>query len=266
MTQFDPSRPAGGAWQFNPPPGWPTPPAGWVPPPNWQPDPSWPPVPPGWPFWVPVGYAPAAAAPPRSNRARWVLAAKLGAGVLTLVATVIAAVIALVDRPEPYTMDDWRTRANATCERDIGAAHLSLLTGMLKVGQLTGGGLPPAGQPDPTMQEAADSLARLGAGLRAVSADLREIQVPDGAPRADIDALINATGDFAGYFESVSTVLVDHQLDRLDDARLRQMRDETDRMATDVRAAWLGAAQRLGLNQCVVVMGLGPGPPPTSGQ
>jgi hypothetical protein len=40
------------AYQFNPPPGWPTPPQGWSPPEGWEPDASWPTPPQDWQFWV----------------------------------------------------------------------------------------------------------------------------------------------------------------------------------------------------------------------
>lgn len=39
-------------YQFNPPPGWPTPPPEWEPATGWAPDPSWPPAPAGWVFWI----------------------------------------------------------------------------------------------------------------------------------------------------------------------------------------------------------------------
>ena len=48
------------AFQFNPPPGWPTPPAGWSPPEGWSPEASWPTPPDGWQFWVEEAEAPAA--------------------------------------------------------------------------------------------------------------------------------------------------------------------------------------------------------------
>lgn len=52
------------AYQFNPPPGWPTPPQGWSPPEGWEPDASWPTPPQDWQFWV---EEPAAGAAPTST-------------------------------------------------------------------------------------------------------------------------------------------------------------------------------------------------------
>ncbi len=51
------------AYQFNPPPGWPTPPPGWSPPEGWAPESNWPAPPEGWQFWVEENEPPAAAAP-----------------------------------------------------------------------------------------------------------------------------------------------------------------------------------------------------------
>lgn len=51
------------AYQFNPPPGWPTPPQGWSPPEGWEPDASWPTPPQDWQFWVEESAAGSAATP-----------------------------------------------------------------------------------------------------------------------------------------------------------------------------------------------------------
>lgn len=61
------------AYQFNPPPGWPTPPQGWSPPEGWEPDASWPTPPQDWQFWVEEsaagsGPTPAAPAAPETSQ------------------------------------------------------------------------------------------------------------------------------------------------------------------------------------------------------
>jgi hypothetical protein len=45
---------ASAAWQFNAPPGWPSPPPGWAPPPGWTVPPGLPAAPDGWHWWLPA--------------------------------------------------------------------------------------------------------------------------------------------------------------------------------------------------------------------
>lgn len=71
-------------YDFNPPPGWPTPPPGWRPLPGWQPDPSWPAPPVGWSFWT--------VRPP--SKARRIALAALGA-VSALTLLVVAGVVVI---------------------------------------------------------------------------------------------------------------------------------------------------------------------------
>lgn len=43
--------------------------------------------------------------------------------------------IALVDRPGGPTIDDWRLKANGTCQRDFGEVQVSISSALLELGQ-----------------------------------------------------------------------------------------------------------------------------------
>lgn len=272
------TAPAGGPWRFNPPPGWPVPPQGWVPPPGWKPEPSWPPAPVGWTFWVaatpaqpayparvppPVQYHPQVPVPPGpvwpttqpgetgdTTRRGLATAAKITAGVLSLIATIAATWFAFIGLPERYTAEQWRDRAIATCQRDFADVRLSLNGVLLKVAQAMAA-MPPPGQVDPGMTEATTSVGELARAFRRFSADLREIPIPDDLARADLDLFLSSTEEIATGIEQVGDLMVQYQLGQATPDQMQAAMTTLSTLSSQAIPQWQQSADRLGLSRCL---------------
>ncbi|WP_020523557.1 hypothetical protein [Catelliglobosispora koreensis] len=233
------------SWKFNAPPGWPVPPDGWVPPQNWQPDPSWPAAPPNWVFWVPVGYQ---AQPGQSSG--WSTTVKVLAGVVSLVATVTATWFAVIDRPDPYTAEQWREKANITCERSLADVEHTLTGSMLKVAQAMQN-MPAPGQVNAQMAEATNSVSELARAFRRLGVDLRAIEVPEDMPRDDLNEFLAATDEIASTFGEFGTVMASYQLGQADLDTMQRVSDRMTNMTTTVMPEWQAANERLKLDRCL---------------
>ncbi|NUT36890.1 MAG: hypothetical protein HOV79_27865 [Hamadaea sp.] len=249
-------------WRFNPPPGWPVPPQGWVPPAGWSPDPSWPPAPAGWVFWVaatvtpPVPMAPGPVWPTQphepavSTRSGLATAAKIAAGVLSLILTIAATWIAFIGLPERYTAEQWRERAVATCQRDFADVRLSLNGVLLKVAQAMAA-MPPPGQVDAGMTDATTSVGELARAFRRFSADLREIKVPGDLARADLDLFLTSTEEIATGIEQVGDLMVNYQLGKATPEQMEAAMTTLTALSGDTIPQWQQHADRLGLSRCL---------------
>ncbi len=283
----------GGGWHFNAPPGWPVPP-GWIPPAGWTPDPSWPPAPPGWQFWIPAGGAPAGPGPigpgpfgpgtipprpeaptiaeaPRSGLfGRASLFVKVVAGFLTLAATVIGAYFAIKDRPDPYTIADWARKANSICEKDFGAVQTTafVLTPLLAQAIAK---TPASGTNNENLAQLIKTVADMASAFRAMTGDLRAVDLPKGYDDTEIQRLLTSGNDVSNALGVVASFLVNFEIGKASLVDGQNAINKLQLVMGSSLPAWSRSASQLGLNQCLLIVGDGATPtivattPPPSG-
>jgi hypothetical protein len=165
------------------------PPRGWTIPPGWRPVPDLPPAPDGWQFWVPAGPRP----PPAPGRSLSFYV-KAAAAVITFFATVIGVIIAVQERPAPYTLADWSTKANAVCEKDFPQQHIPMLETLLALRGVMASHLHNQAESN----QAIVGISSSADAFRKLVGDLRALQVPDGAS-AQINELLNRGENIFSY-------------------------------------------------------------------
>lgn len=195
-----------------------------------------------------VTYTPTTYASPRKSRLS--TAVKILAGFISLAAAVASVWFGYQALPEKYTVEQWRQKAMATCERDFADVRFSVNGVLLKVGASMAS-LPPPGQVNQGMTEAATALGDLAKALRRFSADLREIKVPADLRRTDLDAYLTLTGQLTGGIEQMADLLVQYQIGNATPEMMQQTMTTMNTMSQTTIPQWGKAAQRLGLDTCV---------------
>ncbi|GLW20291.1 hypothetical protein Mame01_03340 [Microbispora amethystogenes] len=198
---------------------------------------------------------------PRTGREKLMLAGKSAGALITFAVTVGAFWIALVDRTPGPTIDEWRLKADNTCQRDLGEMQVSLHSALLQAAEVLRA-VPHAGTRSPELAAVVTSMDEIASAFRAMSADFAEIPVPEGYDRRDIDGLLRDTRSFATAFTTISTVLVDYQVDQgplQDQAAMTAMQT----LSASTMPSWVAGAQRLGLTECLAIMGTSPLGPAT---
>ncbi|WP_182877038.1 hypothetical protein [Microbispora sp. H10670] len=200
---------------------------------------------------------------PRTGREKLMLAGKSAGALITFAVTVGAFWIALVDRTPGPTIDEWRLKADNTCQRNFGDMQTSLHSAMLQMAQLVRG-MPPAGTRSPELAAVVTSMDEVASAFRAMSADFAEIPVPEGYDRRDIDGLLRDTRNFATAFTTIATFLVNHQVGQSTPLQIQATVRAMQALTTNTMPSWVAGARRLGLTECLAIMGtstLGPATP-----
>ncbi|GAA1264732.1 hypothetical protein GCM10009677_15710 [Sphaerisporangium rubeum] len=192
--------------------------------------------------------------PKRGRREQLILAGKFVVGAITFAITVVAFYFALVDRPAKPTVEEWKAKAGAACERNFGSAQVSLHTALLQVAPLVKSP-PPAGKQDPALTNVLHSIDQIASAFRVLNADIREIPVPEEASKADIDALLSANQDVAATFSAISTTLVNYQVGQVSTGDLQKTTSTMQKLTATTLPSWIAGARRLGLTPCLVIMG-----------
>ncbi|KAA9380527.1 hypothetical protein F5972_05140 [Microbispora cellulosiformans] len=197
---------------------------------------------------------------PRTGREKLVLAGKSAGALITFAVTVGAFWIALVDRTPGPTIDEWRLKANNICQRDVGDMQTSLHSAMLQMAQAVRA-MPPAGTRSPELASVVTSMDEVASAFRAMSADFAEIPVPEGYDRRDIDGLLRDTRNFAATFTTIATFLVNHQVGQSTPLQIQATMTAMQALASTTMPSWTAGARRLGLTECLAVMGTAPPTP-----
>ncbi|MEO3808290.1 hypothetical protein ABGB17_04740 [Sphaerisporangium sp. B11E5] len=193
----------------------------------------------------------------RGRREQLILAGKFVAGAVTFSITVVAFYITMIDRPAKPTADEWRAKAGAACERNFGKTQTSLHTALLQVAPLVQKP-PPVGEQSPALTAVLNSIDQIAASFRSMSADIREIPLPEDHKKADVDALLAANQDVASTFSLIATTLVNYQIGQQVNApELQKTTTAMQKLTTTTLPSWQASARRLGLAPCLDIIGTG---------
>jgi hypothetical protein len=187
---------------------------------------------------------------------------KLIAGIVTFAATIAGTWIAFIDRPDPYTSKDWSRKANAACEKDFGSVTVPLYTLTPLIAQIAAS-TPAVGVENKTIDDTVHTLVEMSGAFRKMSGDLREIDLPKDMSSTDIDAMLTNTNEISDSLGVVATFLNNFQRGTTTAAEGQSAIASLQKVMSTTIPAWWDRGSKLGLNECLRVVG-NPSVPPSA--